>query len=106
MDLPPSMYVNYISRRKSDHARLAEALASSQGLEDFKVVGHQIKGNATSFGFDDLVAIGEKMEKLDSSRLLSEGPGLLEDFWKWIVAAEQRLERELPDEFSKEKENV
>lgn len=105
MDLPPSMYVNYVSRRKSDHARLSEALAASQGLEDFKVVGHQIKGNATSFGFDDLVAIGEKMEKLDEGRLLAEGPGLLDDFWKWIVAAEQRLERELSKEFAKENEN-
>lgn len=98
MDLPPSMYVNYLARRKADHARLKEALASAQGLDDFKVVGHQIKGNATSFGFDDLVAIGEKMEKLNPAQLTSEGPRLLEDFWKWIVETEQRLERELPKE--------
>lgn len=98
MDLPPSMYVNYLARRKADHARLKEALATSQGLEDFKVVGHQIKGNATSFGFDDLVAIGEKMEKMSTAELTSDGPRLLDDFWKWIEATEQRLERELPKE--------
>ncbi len=98
MDLPPSMYVNYLARRKVDHARLKEALASAQGLDDFKVVGHQIKGNATSFGFDDLVAIGERMEKMDPTLLKSEGPRLLDDFWKWIVETEQRLERELPKE--------
>lgn len=98
MDLPASMYVNYLARRKADHARLTAALASSQGLDDFKVVGHQIKGNATSFGFNDLVSIGEQMEKLNPSQLQSEGARLLNDFWKWIVATEKYLDENLPHE--------
>lgn len=98
MDLPASMYVNYLARRKADHARLTASLASSQGVEDFKVVGHQIKGNATSFGFNDLVTIGEQMEKLNASQLESEGRRLLNDFWHWIEATEKYLDENLPQE--------
>lgn len=98
MDLPASMYVNYLARRKADHERLTAALANHQGIEDFKVVGHQIKGNATSFGFDDLVSIGEQMEKLQPSQLESDGRKLLNDFMKWIEATEKHLAETLPSE--------
>lgn len=97
MDLPASMYVNYLARRKADHARLASAISSPAGIEDFKTVGHQIKGNASSFGFNELVSIGEAMERLSAPQLASEGSRLLEDFWQWIVATEKRLETELAD---------
>ena len=95
MDLPASMYVNYLARRKADHARLTSAMASPQGVDDFKTVGHQIKGNASSFGFDDLVAIGEQMEKLSAPQMQHDGSRLLQDFWTWIVAAEKRLATEI-----------
>lgn len=102
MDLPASMYVNYLARRKADHARLTEALATQAGVEDFKVVGHQIKGNATSFGFDDLVSIGEQMEKIQPTQLQSDGKKLLNDFWQWIVATEKHLAETLPSESESE----
>jgi HPt (histidine-containing phosphotransfer) domain-containing protein len=95
MDLPPSMYVNYLARRKADHARLTAAMGSPQGIDDFKTVGHQIKGNASSFGFNELVSIGEAMEKLSVVQLPTDGRQLLEDFWHWIISTEKRLEREL-----------
>ena len=97
MDLPASMYVNYLARRKADHARLTSAIASPQGVDDFKTVGHQIKGNASSFGFNDLVSIGEAMEKLSAAQLSSDGQRLLHDFWQWIIVTEKRLETELAD---------
>lgn len=95
MDLPASMYVNYLARRKADHARLTSAMTSPQGIDDFKTVGHQIKGNASSFGFDELVVIGEQMEKLSAPQLQNDGSRLLQDFWTWIVSTEKRLETEL-----------
>lgn len=95
MDLPASMYVNYLARRKADHARLTAALNSPQGIDDFKTVGHQIKGNASSFGFNDLVGIGEQMEKLTAAQLASEGQRLLNEFLQWINATERRLESEM-----------
>lgn len=98
MDLPASMYLNYLARRKVDHARLTSALATPQGLDDFKTVGHQIKGNATSFGFDDLVSIGERMENLTAAQLPTEGQKLLGDLWDWITVTEKRLAEELPQE--------
>jgi HPt (histidine-containing phosphotransfer) domain-containing protein len=95
MDLPASMYVNYIARRKADHAKLTTAISAPGGIDDFKTVGHQIKGNASSFGFNDLVSIGEEMEKLNPAQLSSDGQRLLQDFWQWIVSTEKRLETEL-----------
>ena len=95
MDLPASMYVNYLARRKADHARLTSAMASPQGIDDFKTVGHQIKGNASSFGFDDLVAIGEQMEKLSAPHFQHDGSRSRHDFWAWIVSTEKKLETEL-----------
>lgn len=102
MDLPASMYVNYLARRKADHARLSTAITSPQGIEDFKTVGHQIKGNAISFGFNDLVTIGEQMEKLSPPQLASDGQKLLQDFWHWIISTEKRLESELANAPSEE----
>lgn len=94
MDLPASMYLNYLVRRKADHEKLTLALTSNWAPDDFKVVGHQIKGNATSFGFDDLVPIGERMEKLSNEPIAIfkiDAPAVLADFWSWIVKTEQRL---------------
>ncbi|CAN5642083.1 hypothetical protein BH10BDE1_BH10BDE1_11550 [soil metagenome] len=98
MDLPASMYVNYLARRKADHAKLSAAMSSGQALEEFKVVGHQIKGNAVSFGFDDLVSIGERMEKISVANMSSDGSKILSEFWAWIERTEKRLATELPDE--------
>lgn len=86
------MYINYVVRRKADHANLAAALSLPSGFEQFKIVGHQIKGNASSFGFDDLVAIGERMEKITATNQDVDGPRLLAEFWTWILAAEKKLE--------------
>jgi HPt (histidine-containing phosphotransfer) domain-containing protein len=94
MDLPANMYINYLARRRADHAKLASALSSGRAIEDFKMVGHQIKGNATSFGFDDLVSIGERMEKMSTangSKFADEAPLVLSDFWSWILKTEKRL---------------
>ena len=96
MDLPASMYVNYLARRKADHAKLSAAISSGHALDDFKIVGHQIKGNAVSFGFDDLVSIGERMEKISLANVTSDGSAILSEFWIWIERTEKRLAAELP----------
>lgn len=98
MDLPASMYLNYLARRKADHDRLTAALAKGAAMDDFKTIGHQIKGNAASFGFNELVLIGEQMEKLSEPLLVTDGKRLLGDFKNWIDVTEKRLERELPKE--------
>lgn len=61
IEMPRKAIDTYIERRKKDLIDCQAALAKL----DFKileVVGHQVKGNAAMFGFDDLGAIGEALE--------------------------------------------
>ncbi len=62
IDIPDEMKVKYIERRKQDYADCLEALNTSD-FETFLRIGHQLKGNAASFGFDDLGLIAVEMEK-------------------------------------------
>ena len=59
--IPDSLKQQYIERRKVDLQKLEAALKQS----DFSVVirvGHQLKGNAVTFGFDELEMIGVALE--------------------------------------------
>ncbi|MBC7419692.1 MAG: Hpt domain-containing protein [Bdellovibrio sp.] len=61
IDIPEEAIIKYVERRKQD---LADCRAAISKL-DFKVlerVGHQIKGNASTFGFDELSKIAIEME--------------------------------------------
>ncbi len=74
--IPQEARVKYIERRKKDVESLRSAL-EMKTYEEFKRIGHQLKGNAASFGYMDLekVAIqlevaGEKRDHLEASRQL------------------------------------
>lgn len=61
MVIPDSMKQQYIERRKADLQKLQTALNEN----DFSVIGrigHQLKGNAATFGFNELEAIGIALE--------------------------------------------
>lgn len=61
IDIPLDARIKYVERRKQDLADCREAITKL----DFKClerVGHQIKGNATTFGFDELSSIAIDME--------------------------------------------
>lgn len=88
--LPHEMYVNYIIRRKSDLAELEKALASSN-FEPFKRLGHQMKGNASSFGFNDLATLAEKLEQVSVKPGSLEAEKLLGEFKTWIIKKEAEL---------------
>lgn len=90
MDLPIEMYKKYIERRKADLSQLQEAV-SSGSVEVFKRIGHQIRGNAASFGFEDLADIGTRMEDLDSSTLAAEGHEILAHLNTWIAKKEKEF---------------
>jgi HPt (histidine-containing phosphotransfer) domain-containing protein len=83
MEFPPEFYANYYQRRKLDLETLRNAL-NEKRIEDFKRIGHQIKGNAPSFGFDDLAEIAKKMETVTDRDLNSVGSDVVEKFKKWI----------------------
>ncbi|MBC7743012.1 MAG: Hpt domain-containing protein [Bdellovibrionaceae bacterium] len=61
IDIPLDARLKYVERRKQDLADCRTAISKL----DFKClerVGHQIKGNATTFGFDELSTIAIEME--------------------------------------------
>jgi HPt (histidine-containing phosphotransfer) domain-containing protein len=61
MEVPLKLRLNYIERRKVD----ASACENALQLSDFKTlerVGHQLKGNGATFGFEELAEIGRDLE--------------------------------------------
>ena len=88
--LPPEMYITYLERRKVELQRLKQA-ASEGRIEDFAVVGHQLKGNAPSYGFEDLAVIARKLEKVTKDNLNTEGSALLDEYQQWINTTEAKL---------------
>ncbi len=70
MKIPEQMRKKYIERR----ARDADKIASTLEAGNFAVlsqVGHQLKGNGATFGYEGLAELGRKMEEAaeKSSRL-------------------------------------
>ena len=61
IDIPEEMRTKYLERRKQDYADCLVALDKSD-YETFLRIGHQLKGNASSFGFDDLGMIANEIE--------------------------------------------
>ncbi len=88
--LPHEMYVTYLVRRKSDLAELEKALATSN-FEPFKRLGHQMKGNASSFGFNDLAVLAEKLETVSIKDNSLAAEKLLGEFKTWIIKKEAEL---------------
>lgn len=58
--LSKEMQQNYLRRKL---AELESVDASSPNLESTQIIGHQIKGNAKPFGFDELMPLGASLEE-------------------------------------------
>lgn len=61
MQVPPEAKQKYIERRKQDIVACKDALTKKDFLF-FERIGHQIKGNASTFGFDQLTSIAIEIE--------------------------------------------
>lgn len=85
MELPIEMINNYIKRRAEDYNVLEKALEESD-VGRFHKIGHQMKGNASSFGFDELTPLAIRMQQVTSSNIKSEGISILEDFKNWLLS--------------------
>lgn len=81
--IPEEIRANYLVRRKKDIETL-KASISARSLEDFKRIGHQLKGNAASFGYNDLEKIAIAMETAAEKNDTFEANKQLELFEKWL----------------------
>jgi HPt (histidine-containing phosphotransfer) domain-containing protein len=80
--IPQEARIKYIERRKKDIESLRSALAMNT-YDEFKRIGHQLKGNAASFGYMDLEKVAIQMEAAGEKRDHHEALRQLELFEQW-----------------------
>lgn len=81
--IPEEARQRYIERRKKDIESLRSAL-SARTFDEFKRIGHQLKGNAASFGYGDLEKVAVQMEAAGNSQDLHEAGKTVELFQAWL----------------------
>lgn len=92
IDIPAEAIAKYLERRHKDLEGCRAALQSGD-LFFIERVGHQIKGNALTFGFEDLAPIGIAMELLAKQKdLVNLRPVIdqFESFLKTVVASKDQ----------------
>ena len=82
--IPVEVRQRYIERRQKDIEVLRTAL-SSRALDEFARIGHQLKGNAASFGYSDLEKIAIQLEQAGIKRDTIEASRILQMFEDWYV---------------------
>lgn len=71
IQIPQDAINKYIERRFQDLDGCRKAIASGD-YSFIERVGHQIKGNALTFGFDELAPIGADMESFAGEKNIKE----------------------------------
>lgn len=90
--LPEEAHARYLERRKMDLSSLRADL-NSLGLEEFKRVGHQLRGNASSFGYPELEILGGLMEEAGRRHDKVSAKEHLEQFAAWVSSKTARSSR-------------
>lgn len=62
MTVPVESQVKYLQRRTTELTQIKNSLLNQPDWDLVKKVGHQIKGNASTFGFAQLTEFGKKLE--------------------------------------------
>ena len=86
MDVPHEFRVQYLERRKSDLQSCMDAIQKNE-FATLERIGHQMKGNATSFGFDELATIGELLEDAAKKQDLNRAEDIARNFQAYLFAA-------------------
>ncbi|MGE0526555.1 MAG: Hpt domain-containing protein [Bdellovibrionales bacterium] len=81
--IPEEARQRYLERRQKDIETLRAAL-SVHMFEEFKRIGHQIKGNAASFGYGDLEKVAVQLEQAGERQDTQEAARQLDLFQKWL----------------------
>lgn len=79
MQIPVEARQKYLERRKQDIAASKEAL-SKQDYYFLERLGHQIKGNAITFGFDELTNIAVAIEQAAKAKNIPQLQELVNQF--------------------------
>ena len=82
--IPKEARLRYIERRKNDIDCLRSALAT-QTFAEFTRIGHQLKGNAASFGYKDLEKVAIELERAGQQQDSAEAAKQLNLFENWLT---------------------
>lgn len=85
MTIPEEMRRKYLERRERDYKILVETLAAGDYSEFIKQ-GHQLKGNAATFGYDELAEVGKRMEIAGANSDPALAEACLDELRKWIAS--------------------
>lgn len=83
MEVPSDIMTKYIERRKRDLEDCLLSLERHQ-YEEIEKVGHQLKGNGTTFGHPELSVIGKKLESAAQVQDLQTLELSLKEFSQWV----------------------
>ncbi len=83
IDIPPEMRLKYLERRKADFESCQKAIIENN-FEVLKRVGHQIKGNASTFGYDDLSKIAIELEQCAEHQEIDKLKSIMEQFANFL----------------------
>jgi HPt (histidine-containing phosphotransfer) domain-containing protein len=81
--IPDDLRQRYLQRRLQDVAALSEAVKICN-FDLFKQVGHQIKGNALTFGYKELEKIAENLEQAGDAKDKIQSLRTLEALKLWL----------------------
>lgn len=62
LDIPKEAIAKYLERRVTDIENCRTALQSGN-LTVLETVGHQLKGNGSTFGFPEISTVGQSLEQ-------------------------------------------
>jgi len=82
----------YLERRKKDLEALRKDLNSKVNTE-FKRIGHQLKGNASTFGYMDLEKIAKDLELVGESIDWEHAKSLVDHFERWLIKETEQLSK-------------
>jgi HPt (histidine-containing phosphotransfer) domain-containing protein len=83
MEIPAENRKIYLERRKSDLQLCMEYL-EKKDFKELARVGHQLKGNASTFGFPELAKIGKSLEISAKENDHSSSTKLVQEISVWI----------------------
>ena len=85
--IPDDLRQRYLERRSADLLTLTQAL-QQKDFSAFKQIGHQLKGNALTFGYAELAQIAELMEQAGISQDIDKSLKVIESFKLWLANAQ------------------
>jgi HPt (histidine-containing phosphotransfer) domain-containing protein len=83
VDIPENLLHRYIERRRKDYENCSQWV-KEESFNDLERIGHQLKGNGKTFGFEELSKIGLVLEEAAKHKDIEKLEIVLNDFNTWL----------------------